>query len=377
MTGGSGPSYQPPGHEPGPATLRVRQAVRDWLHDYPQFTTTSVERLLDSPPRIVCGCSGGADSFALVCALHHAGVAVHAVIVDHQLQSGSDVVAADTAAICHRLGIVATVLTVNPETSSEAAARQSRYEALGHYASDNNATVVVGHTRDDQAETFLTALARSSGTHSLAGMRPLTQDHPACRAGAAAVGRPILAVTRDDTQQSCHELGITPWHDPWNTSDEYLRVRVRQRVLPYLASELGSHIRDHCARSASLLAQDSDALDTIASQKLEAAVATVASDSSSASASPSSSSPASSSSLPPLLPITALSGEPPALVQRMIRQWLAPYTGEMVWRHYEQILALIFHWHGQGGVAVPWPKMKERPDHDPGVRLQVRRCGST
>ena len=361
MTGGSGPSYQPPGHEPGPATLRVRQAVRDWLHDYPQFTTTSVERLPDSPPRIVCGCSGGADSFALVCALHHAGAEVHAVIVDHQLQSGSDVVAADTAAICHKLGIAATVLTVSPETASEAAARQSRYDALGHYASDDNAIVVVGHTRDDQAETFLTALARSSGTHSLAGMRPLTQDHPACRAGAAAVGRPILAVTREDTQQSCHELGITPWHDPWNTSDEYLRVRVRQRVLPYLESELGSHIRDHCARSASLLAQDSDALDTIASQKLEAAVVTVAADSLSPS--------------PPPLPITALSGEPPALVQRMIRQWLAPYTGEMVGRHYEQILALVFHWHGQGGVAVPWPKMEERPDHDPGVRLQVRRRG--
>ena len=115
----------------------------------------------------------------------------------------------------------------------EAAARAARYAALASVASELGAGLVLtAHTRDDQAEQVLLALARGSGTRSIAGIPPARELSP-----GVLVARPLLAerfeVTRAVTEASCAELALEPWRDPHNADPTYARVRVRTTCLLY------------------------------------------------------------------------------------------------------------------------------------------------
>lgn len=233
------------------------------------LSTTGKHQPVENPPLLLVGCSGGPDSLALAAvAVFFASrgeVRVGAVVVDHQMQAGSAEVAANTVAKLKDMGLSPVELrTVNVEesgTGPEAAARAARFEALDQAAIDLGAqTVILGHTMDDQAESVLLGLARGSGTRSLAGIRE--------RRGIYA--RPFLGLRRDETLDICDALDLDPWHDPSNQNENYLRVRVRNMVLPFLAEQLGSSISESLARTASILAADADYLDHLAAREFDA-----------------------------------------------------------------------------------------------------------
>ena len=150
----------------GPAALAVAQAV--------QQAVTAEDRTL------LVACSGGADSLALTAATRwvadRQGTPYGVIIVDHRLQPGSGDIAEETHRQLQSFGVADVTVTSVDVTMSgqgvEAAARAARYAALDAEASRRDATVLLGHTLDDQAETVLLGLARGSGTRSLAGMRP-------------------------------------------------------------------------------------------------------------------------------------------------------------------------------------------------------------
>jgi tRNA(Ile)-lysidine synthase len=116
------------------------------------------------------------------------------------------------------------------------------------------AAVLLGHTLDDQAETVLLGLTRGSGGRSLAGMRR----------GFDAFRRPLLGVTRAETEAACRAEGIEWWEDPHNRDPRFTRARVRHHVLPMLERELGPGVARALARTADLLREDSEGLDEIA-----------------------------------------------------------------------------------------------------------------
>jgi len=237
-----------------PAVAAVRRAVRTCLSD------------LEPGARVLVACSGGADSLALAAAARFesraAGWQVGAVVVDHDLQAGSAAVAAGTAqALRERgLGPVDVVLvTVGRDGGPEAAARAARYDALEQAAERHRAgTVLLGHTRDDQAETVLLGLARGSGARSMSGMPERSGPYR----------RPLLGVSREETRAACAAEGLVPWEDPHNADPAYARVRVRTEVLAVLERELGPGITDALARTARLLRADADALDALADAAL-------------------------------------------------------------------------------------------------------------
>ncbi|MBU3751800.1 MAG: tRNA lysidine(34) synthetase TilS, partial [Mycobacterium sp.] len=163
------------------------------------------------------GLSGGPDSLALTAAAV-AVLPTTALIVDHGLQPGSDVVAETAHRQALELGCVAARVLrvqVGTEGGPEAAARAARYGAL--QAARDGAPVLLAHTLDDQAETVLLGLGRGSGARSIAGMRPC--DPPWYR--------PLLAVRRQHTHAVCAELKVTPWDDPHNHDHRFTRVRLR------------------------------------------------------------------------------------------------------------------------------------------------------
>lgn len=235
---------------------------------------------------VYLGVSGGADSLAL--AYTAAGIAkkdlpgasFRALVVDHQLQEGSAEVAATAARACEGMGIPAQVLTIDVPGgpgADEAAARGARYRALGAAAAGR--PLLVAHTASDDAEGLLLGLARGSGAGALAGLRSITtatrqrsdsdqhqvsNEHPAIAAGAAWLGRPLLASTREDTEATCHRAGLSFWSDPHNASPRFRRSRVRQELLPLLEGILGPGVADSLTRTARLLREDSDYLEAAA-----------------------------------------------------------------------------------------------------------------
>lgn len=288
----------------------------------------AVRLLLDSASvseRLGVAVSGGADSLALAAAAAHvagrSGLTVHGLVVDHQLQAESATVAEDAAKQLDGLGfdeVRVLTVSVGGRGGPEAAARAARYEALRTALPDT--LILLGHTRDDQAETVLLGLGRGSGPRSIAGMRPL--DPP--------WGRPFLSVPRATTVAACAELGLTPWEDPHNADPAYTRVRLRREVLPLLEDVLQGGVAPALARTAAQLRDDAEALDTLASRLLGVALVEGG------------------------LDVAALVSEPPALRRRVLRRWLLG-TGvtELTDAHLRAADALIGEWRGQGGVWLP------------------------
>jgi tRNA(Ile)-lysidine synthase len=239
---------------PDPAVAAVRLAVRTTLRD------------VEVGDLVLVACSGGADSLALAGALafeaarsgHRAG----GVTIDHGLQDGSAERAAEVVRIMAGLGldpVEAVRVAVGTSGGPEAAARDARYAALAETADRHRASVVLlGHTLDDQAETVLLGLARGSGARSLAGMPKATGRYR----------RPLLDLDRDLVRRACLAMGLRPWDDPHNDDAAFTRSRIRRDVLPVLEKELGPGMAAALARTARMLREDSDALDTWAERAL-------------------------------------------------------------------------------------------------------------
>jgi tRNA(Ile)-lysidine synthase len=237
-----------------PAVAGVRRAVRAALAGLPAAPVRAAPVLVAS--------SGGADSMALAAATLAVcrDRPVHAAVVDHGLQEGSDQRAAHTAELLCGWGIAATVHAVTVEGGGglEAAARRARYAALRAARPHPDSPVLLGHTLDDQAETVLLGLGRGSGARSLAGMRGW--DPPWLR--------PLLGVRRADTVAACAAQGIPVWDDPHNADPRFTRVRLRREVLPLLEEVLGGGVAGALARTAEQLRADTDALDAMATAVL-------------------------------------------------------------------------------------------------------------
>ena len=232
-------------------------------------------------PRGLVALSGGADSLALAvaCAVlvgtregRRFGP-IGAAVVDHGLQSGSDAVAAAAADVARILGLTPVTVTrvevARTGDGPEADARRARRVALAAAAREagqggaapgaGTAVVLTAHTADDQAEQVLLGLARGSGTRSLAGI-PARGTLP----GGAAVARPLLGLTRADTETICRWAGLTWFEDPHNRDPALLRSRVRTRVLPALEDPdagLGPGVRAGLVRTAAIAAEDAAALE--------------------------------------------------------------------------------------------------------------------
>jgi tRNA(Ile)-lysidine synthase len=275
---------------------------------------------------VLVACSGGADSMALAAATAavtprlrlRAGL----ITVDHGLQDGSADRAAGVAAWARLAGFdpveVATVDVAGLPGGPESAARTARYAALTAAAERHRAAaVLLGHTRDDQAETVLLALARGAGPRGLAGM-PFRKG---------LLLRPFLDLARADAGKAC------VWTDPHNSDPAYARSRVRAGALPALIAALGPAVVDNLARTAGQLAADTATLDALAAAALAGARTGDHG-----------------------LRVAALAGLPDAVRTRVLHAWAAELGapgGALSHRHVTALDALVVGWHGQGPTALP------------------------
>ena len=294
-------------------------------------------------PLVLVACSGGADSMALASALAFEapklGIRAGAVTVDHGLQEGSRERAAEVAERLTALGLdpVETVtVRVGRAGGPEAAARDARYAALDAVADRYGAhAVLLGHTRDDQAETVLLGLARGSGTRSLSGMAAVSGT-------AGRYRRPFLHLDRQTARRACLAQALPVWDDPHNSDPTFTRSRLRQEGLPALEKALGKGVVEALARTARLSRDDADALDAWAAQVEDSVRDSTG-----------------------RLECAKLGALPAAVRRRVLRRAAigagAP-AGSLFARHIEEVDRLITGWRGQGAINLPGRVVARRQD---------------
>jgi len=229
---------------------------------------------LNAWAHVALAVSGGADSTALMWLAARAAAAgavrarLTVLTVDHGLRPGAGDEALAVAGWAEALGLPAVALSwtgPKPETGVQAAAREARYRLMDAWRRANGAgAIVTAHTMDDQAETLLMRLARGSGLHGLAAMRPL-QHEP------WPILRPLLDVPRVRLLATLEAAGH-PWiDDPSNDDPRFERVRLRA-LRPALA-ELGL-TGARVALAARRLARADAALEEMTAQALRRLVDT-------------------------------------------------------------------------------------------------------
>jgi tRNA(Ile)-lysidine synthase len=303
--------------------------VRTAVHD-------AVDDLVQGDVMIVA-CSGGPDSLALAAAAafvgQQRGITVIGVIVDHQLQAGSAEVADAASSICISLGldpVVVAQVEVTGDGGPEAAARRARHDVLDAMATRFQAkAILLGHTREDQAETVLLRLARGSGTRSISAMQPV----------AGLLRRPLLSLDRATVHASandvCAELSVKPWQDPHNADPRFARVRVRE-AMATLEAALGAGFVAGLARTAELAGDDALALEQWSDQSFDSLV--VFEDQSL------------------WADAEQLAVLPRAIRSRVIRRMcrdLGAESDAITLAHIQAVDALITQWRGQGAVSLP------------------------
>lgn len=222
--------------------------------------------------RLVVAVSGGPDSLAMLFALHRLGrglgLELHGAHLDHRLRGQSSKSDARFATeTFRRLGIPHTTehaevasFRASHRLSLEEAAREVRYRFLARVATEQGAdAVAVGHTADDQAETVLMHIIRSSGLAGLRGMEPLAWRTFGGR--RVRVMRPLLRATREETRAYCRALDLEPRLDESNLSTTPTRNRVRLELIPAL-EQYNPSVRDALLRLSANAAADTAYIDS-------------------------------------------------------------------------------------------------------------------
>ncbi len=233
--------------------------------------------LVRSRERLVVGVSGGPDS---VCLLHvlatlreRLGIKLHVAHLNHMLRGAeSEEDANYVSELAEQLGVTATIDQRDVKSyqeehrlSLEDAARQVRYHFFAEVADKMGADrVAVGHTGDDQAETILMHLVRGAGPTGLLGMQPSIVWTSPGLAGLTVI-RPLLAVSREETQAYCQQHGLSPREDSSNKSPSLFRNRIRRELMPLLRS-YNPRINEALIRTSDTLATEKSFIEECVSE---------------------------------------------------------------------------------------------------------------
>ena len=218
------------------------------------------EGLLNKNDTVVVGVSGGPDSMALLHLLLDLNrrlgweLHLHVAHLDHQLrrddaqhdaafvQAASDSLSLPCTIDSRDIGALGKAQTLGIEETG----RQERYAFFERVCLQVGAKVIaLGHHADDNAETILQRILRGTGVRGLVGIRRTRALSPG---SDIRVIRPLLRITRDVLHAYLADTGIAYRADPSNATNEPLRNRLRNKVIPLLIEEVNPQVRDALTR---------------------------------------------------------------------------------------------------------------------------------
>lgn len=221
---------------------------------------------------VVVAISGGADSVALLRAMHALKTGgegrLSAAHLNHGLRGPeADADQAFVADLCAKLGVPCHMGRADVEKLAaergdglEAAAREARYRFLTRAAAEAGARfLVTAHTADDRAETILHRILRGTGIAGLAGIAR-TRFLP--EAGLTLI-RPLLGIRRAELIAYLDELGQPFRHDPSNRDPRFTRNRIRHDLLPMLAEGFNPGVVEALLRLGTLAGEVQTVVDRL------------------------------------------------------------------------------------------------------------------
>lgn len=228
-----------------------------------------IERTLAaSPPAPVwIGFSAGMDSSTLLACAARSPIArkhgLHAIHVHHGLHADADHWAEQAVAFAALFDVPCTVrrVQIDPRGQGlEAAARSARHGVFAEVLTPE-ATLLLAHHREDQAETLLLRMLRGASVDGLGAMRPLR------RCGQGWLARPWLSVSRTDISAAAKVIGLSWIEDPANHDLRHDRSFLRQNIWPLLDQRFPA-LAERLARLAEHAASVSDELERSAALAL-------------------------------------------------------------------------------------------------------------
>ncbi len=300
--------------------------------------TIRAHELVDRGGRLVAAVSGGSDSVALLYLLNALSASGELTLAgvahfNHRLRETADRDEAFCRRLADALGLPIDVesadvaaLADERRQSIEVSAREARRAFFARAAARAGVhRVALGHTRDDQAETFLLRLLRGAGSHGLGAIRP--------RAGLLV--RPLLDAGRDELRAYLQSIGATWCEDETNADLANPRNRVRHELLPYLARHLAPDVTAVLARAAAIARDDADFIRAAAIEMVPRIVL--------------------SGDDATQLDVRGLLGLSPAVARRVVLQALAERAaGRFVgFDHVEAVLELVRGAGESGAVDLP------------------------
>ena len=235
--------------------MENRQGIPFHLSDYAlgkYFRETGTKQgwLPETGETVALAVSGGGDSLALLWMFRQFyGGEITAVHVNHGIRGQeSDGDENFTAMFAESLGVNFRAVRVDVPSekmkgeSLETSARRLRLNALADTAREMGiSSIMLGHNRDDLAETVLFNILRGTGIRGAVGMTEATQTQ------GVTFYRPLLGLRREFLRDILRVRGLSWREDSTNNDDRYTRNFIRLRLLPEIESGINSSAVEHLA----------------------------------------------------------------------------------------------------------------------------------
>lgn len=230
--------------------------------------TIKKNNMLEAGDKVVCALSGGADSMALLCVLYELreelGISLYAANLNHSIRGDEgDSDSEFVRQFCKEKGIELfykkvdiPYLSKKNHMSEEECGRSERYRLFEEAVNElGGGVIATGHHRNDNAETVLFNLFRGSGAKGFCGI-PYKRGN---------IIRPLLDVTREDTEKYLKERNI-PWRvDSTNGECKYARNNIRLVIIKEI-EKLFPKAAEKITSCAEAIGQDDEYLSLLADQ---------------------------------------------------------------------------------------------------------------
>ena len=226
--------------------------------------------MLSGGETVLAGLSGGPDSVCLLTVLNalraDLDLRLYAVYVDHGLRPSETPHEIEFCRkFCEGLAVILITRSADVRTyakehdmNKQEAARELRYKIFHEVFADIEADkVALGHTADDQLETFFMRFFRGSGPKGLSGIPPVR----------AKIIRPLIEVERRDIERYLDAQGINPIMDSSNLKGDYLRNRIRLFFVPEI-KKMNPHIVQTVSRTMDILREEENYFDILVTKTL-------------------------------------------------------------------------------------------------------------
>lgn len=228
------------------------------------------QKLIETGEHLLVACSGGVDSMALLTFFvkfkEQLGVEIVVAHVDHMLRgevSHGDRLFVEGFCKEYGLRVVSCAIPIEAIAKAhggniQAICREERYrffeETMENLRLD---TLITAHHADDQLESLLMALTKSTNVASLTGIY--------AKRGFKnkKIIRPFLAVTKLEIREYLQDNAGDFREDASNAKDDYMRNRFRHKIVPLLQEE-NAHVSANAVHLTQQLQEDQHYLQQLA-----------------------------------------------------------------------------------------------------------------